>query len=286
MSYVSLAFRLFGGVSRSLKPYFLDMKDDLHRAGMTYTMEEYISITFFTTFITFVLEIVMLSFIFGLLISDPILSFLLGILLSITITGFLFFLFYSYPATVAKTKQNKIKKVLPFALSYLATMSSSKVQPIVLFRTIGEFEEFGEVSREAKNVVRNVDMFGMTLSAAIKKQCKMTPSKDLREIFWGINTMIMTGGDLTMFLRQKSDEFMMDYMRRIRKYAQDLSLFVEIYLTLIITGSIFFIVLSSVISALSAGTETVMIQTFITFILLPLISIGFIFLIKSMSPLE
>jgi archaeal flagellar protein FlaJ len=286
MSYVSVSFKLFGSVSRSLKPYILDMKEDLHRAGMTYTIEEYLSVTFFTTFVTFFTEIILLSFVFGILTTDPILSFLLSLMLSITISGFLFFLFYSYPATVAKTKQNKIKKVLPFALSYLATMSSSKVQPIVLFRTISEFDEFSEISREAKNIVRNVDMFGMTLSAAIKKQCKITPSKELREIFWGINTMTLTGSDLTMFLRQKSDEFMSDYMRRIRKYSQDLSLFVEIYLTLIITGSIFFIVLSSVMSALSSGTDTIMIQSFVTFILLPMISIGFIFLIKSMSPLE
>ncbi|MEM7819572.1 MAG: type II secretion system F family protein [Candidatus Aenigmatarchaeota archaeon] len=286
MSYASLSFKLFGDISKSLRIYFLDIKEDLNRAGLMYTLEEYLSIALLTTTITFISEIVLLSFIFGIIVFDPILALLLGLLLSLTISSFIFFLFYSYPAAIAKTKENNIKKVLPFAVSYLATMSSSKVQPIVLFRTISEFDEYGEVAKEAKNIVRYVDMFGMTTTSAIKKQAKRTPSKELRELLWSMNILITTGGDLTTFLKQKSEELMADYRRRIRKYSQDLSLFVEIYLTLIITGSIFFIVLSSVISALSIGVETILIQSFIVFILLPLLSIGFIILIKSLSPLE
>ena len=77
---------------------------------------------------------------------------------------------------------------------------------------------------------------------------------------------------------------MNDYRRRIRKYSQDLSLYVEMYLTLIITGSIFFIVLSSIISSISAGLGTIVIQSLIVFIMLPLISVGFIFLIRAANP--
>jgi hypothetical protein len=59
---------------------------------------------------------------------------------------------------------------------------------------------------------------------------------------------------------------------------------VEMYLTLIITGSIFFIVLSSIIASISAGLGTIVIQSMIVFLLLPMISIGFIFLIKAADP--
>src|SRR3989338_3089015 len=129
-------------------------------------------------------------------------------------------------------------------------------------------------------------MFGMTFFSAIRKEAKRTPSRDFKDLLYGINTVSSTGGDLTTFLKQKSEEYLNDYRRRIRKYSQDLSLFVEIYLTLIITGSIFFIVLSSIMSTLSGGIGTILIQTFVVFILIPLLSIGFIILIKSMSPLE
>jgi len=261
------------------------MKRDLQKADISYTLDEYLSIAFFTTLITFVIEAIALSFTFGLIVG-PVLSVLMGLLLSIAISGLLFFLFYSYPATVSRTKEHKIKKMLPFAVSYLATISSSKLPPIVFFKTIGNFTEFGEIAKEAKAIVRNVELFGMTTSAAIKKQARRTPSKDLRELLWSMNTIMVSGGDLTSFLKQKSDEYMNAYRRRIRKYSQDLSLYVEIYLTLIITGSIFFIVLSSIISTLSVGIENVLIQSFIVFILLPILSVGFIIIIKSASPTE
>lgn len=285
MSYASVAFKFFGGVSKSIKPSFADMKETMQKAGLRYTVEEYLSITLFTTTVTFVIEAIALSFIFGLFFGVTV-ALLLALMLSLAISGILFFLFYSYPSTAARSRNSKIKKILPFVVSYMATMSSSRVPPIVVFKTLSEFKEYGEVSKEAENITRNVEVFGMTTSAAIKKQAKTTPSADFRELLWGINTIVTSGGDLTSYLSDKTNEFMNDYRRRIRKYSQDLSLYVEIYLTLIITGSIFFIVLSSVISALSQGIGTVLVQSFVVFVLLPLISIGFIVLVKSTSPLE
>jgi len=283
MTYADFCFRIFGSMSKSLSIYFSDMKKDIYKSGLTYTVDEYLSIAFFTTMMTFVLEVIILSFAFGFFVG-PMLSVLMGLLLSIAISGALFFMFYSYPTTIAKTKESKIRKVLPYAVSSLATISSSKVPPFVFFKTLSSFKEYGEVAEESKNIVRDVELFGMTTSAALKKQAKRTPSKEFRELLWSINTIMSSGGDLTTFLKQKSEEYMNDYRRQIRKYSQDLSLYVEIYLTLIITGSIFFIVLSSIISAISVGIENVLIQSFIVFILLPLLSIGFIILIRSASP--
>lgn len=285
-SYVNLSYRLFGKISRSMKGNFLDIREDLQRANISYTLEEYLSTALFTTALAFVLETISLSFIFGLIRFSVVSALLLSVTLSLSISGVLFFLFYSYPATAAKTRQSKIKKILPFAVSYMATISSSRLPPIVLFRTLAGFKEYGQIAEEATNISRDVDVFGMTFSAAVRKQAKRSPSTEFRELLWGINSIIASGGDLTFYLKQKSEEMMNDYRRRIRKYAQDLSLFVEIYLTLIITGSIFFIVLSSIISAISGGLGTIFVQAFVVFILLPLLSIGFIIIIKSISPVE
>ena len=285
IDYVKTAHNLFGNISRRIKFYFLDTKEELQRASLNYTLEEYLSVMLFTSTIMFVVENIILAFIFGLLFS-PIVAVFLSFTLSLAISGLMFFLFYSYPSTIARSKEKSIKKTLPFATSYLSTISSGKLSPIILFRTLAKFEEYGEIARESGHIARNVELFGMTLSAAIKKQARRTPSKEFSELLWGINTVISSGGNLTDFLKEKGEEFMSDYRRRIRKYAQDLSLFVEIYLTLIITGSIFFIVLSSIIATLSAGLGTVVLQTFVVFVLLPLLSIGFIALIKSISPTE
>lgn len=285
MSYASISYKIFGDTAHSLKPYFLDVRENLHKANIAYTLEEYLSISLFTVMITFIIETAVLSFIFGLFLDifvSIILSFTLAVIISIGI----FFFFYTYPGTLLKHRQNQIKKVLPFATSYLATIASSRISPFMMFKTLSKFKEYGYIAREAEQIVRDVEIFGMSVSTAIKKEAKRTPSKEFGELLWGINSMMISGGNMADFLMDKSQQFMADYRRRIRKYAQDLSLYVEIYMTLIITGSIFFIVLTSVISSLSADISTIMIQSFIVFLLLPLLSIGFIIIIKSTSPLE
>ena len=286
VSYVSVSHKFFGGLSRYLKGYFLDIQDDLQMANIPYTLEEYLSVAVFTTAATLLIEAALFGFIFGLLNFSIIVNMLLSFTLAATVSGLLFFLFYSYPITKAKTRGNKIKKLLPFAVAYLAAMSSSKLPPITMFKTLSQFKEYGTVSEEANNVVQDVEAFGMNFSTALKRQAKRTPSAELRELIWGINTVSSSGGDLTSYLSQKSNEYMNDYKRKIRKYSQDLSLFVEMYLTLVISGAIFFIVLSSVVSSISGDITTIIVQTFVVFILLPLISLGFIVLVKSVSPLE
>ncbi len=283
MSYADLSFGFFGTFAKSLRPYFIEIKEELKKANLNYTLEEYLSISLFTTAITFVMETILLSFVFGLFLDAGI-AVLLSLTLSMALSSLLFFLFYTYPTAAAKNRANKIRKVLPFSVSYMATIASSNVPPIVMFKTISNFKEYGELTKEAESIVRDVELFGMTTSSAIKKQAKITPSPDFKELLFGINTMMLTGGNLGTFLKEKSNEYMNDYRRRIRKYSQDLSLYVEMYLTLIITGSIFFIVLSSIISTINAGLETILIQTMIVFALLPAMSVAFIFLIRAANP--
>ena len=283
MTYAELSYRFFGDVSKSIRPYFIEIREDLKKANINYTLDEYLSIALFTTVITFVTETLLLSFLFGLFI-DPIISMLLSFTLAISLSGLLFFLFYTYPTAASKNRNNRIRKALPFSVSYMATIASSNVPPITIFKTISNFKEYGELTKEAESIVRDVELFGMTTSSAIKKQARITPSNEFKELLFGINTMLISGGNLGVFLKEKSEEYMNDYRRRIRKYSQDLSLYVEMYLTLIITGSIFFIVLSSIISSISAGLGTIVIQSLIVFIMLPLISVGFIFLIRAANP--
>ncbi|MFH0949336.1 MAG: type II secretion system F family protein [Candidatus Aenigmatarchaeota archaeon] len=279
------SYRIFGDFAKSIRFYFIDMKNGIQRANMNYTLDEYLSLAIFTTAITFFSETVMLSFIFGFF-TDAFTALLLSFTLSCGLSGIMFFLFYSYPSSVSKSRQKKIQKVLPFSVSYMTTLASSRLPPIMLFKTLSKFKDYGEIAEEANTLVRDVEMFGMTFSSAVRKRARRTPSKEFSEILYGISTVVSSGGDLALYLKEKSESLMNDYRRRIRKYAQDLSLFVEIYLTLIITGSIFFIVLSSVISTISGGLGTIAVQSFVVLALLPLISMGFIVLIKSISPTE
>ncbi|MBS3056047.1 MAG: type II secretion system F family protein [Candidatus Aenigmarchaeota archaeon] len=286
INYLELSYQIFGDFSKSIEKYFVDIKKDMQQANMPYTLREYLSMMIMTVAITFFAETVLLSFIFAVIEIPVISSMALALTLSFVITGILTLMFYTYPSALAKARSKNIEKVMPFATSYMSAISSGKVSIATLFKTVSQFKDYGDVAEESATIARNIELIGMSASASLVKQAEKTPSKKFKELLWGMNAIIASGGNLTFFLRNKNEEFMSNYRRAIRKYAQDLSVFIEIYLTLIVTGSIFFIVLSAVISTISSSLSITNIQFFVVFALLPVISIGFILLVKSISPTE
>ena len=284
MTLQSVSYRVFGGYAKKAAMYFPDVQEELQKANMTYTLEEWLALSGFFTASTFIVEMMIFSFIFGLLSIQPLMAVFLSLTLSGSIAGGMLFLFYSYPGAQAKAREVNIRKVLPFAVSYLSSIATKDAPPIFFFRTLSQFDEYGEVAKDCRTIVRDVEVFGMSLHSAIKRRANSTPSKEFKELLWGINNVYASGGNINDYVSGKSNDLMADYRRRIKKYAQDLSLFVEIYLTLIIVGAMFFVVLSSIMAAITSGAETAAIQSFIVFIILPLLSVGFMMLMKSISP--
>ncbi|RLF98595.1 MAG: hypothetical protein DRN49_05645 [Thaumarchaeota archaeon] len=283
-SYSRFCYRWFGEYVRPIRSYFADLHQDLVLAGLNFTLDEYLSMALFTSLLTFMCENITLAFIFGLFFDLPI-ALTLSFLLAIALSTLILFLFYSYPATLARKKARDMDRVLPFATTYMACVAAGKTEPYYLFSTVGSFEEYGEVAKRFNNIARNIKFFGMNAVDAIKREALRVPSKSFRELLWGIVATLMSGGDLRGYLKERSELYMAEHRRSIQKYSQDLSLFTEIYLTLVITGSIFFVVLTSIMAG-TAGLEIVMLQSMIVFVFLPLISIAFIVLMKLRSPVK
>lgn len=283
--YSRFCYTIIGTSITPIRKYFLDIKTDMQTAGMNFTLDEYLSMAAFTSVILFVVESIVLSFIFGILRFPTLVAVSLALTFSFSLTVMIFFIFYSYPKTVSKGREDEINKVLPFAVSYMSAISSGDTPPYFMFKTISEIKEYGEVAKEAGAIARNMKMFGLNFSDAIKREAARTPSKNMKEILWGTNTTIMSGGDVRMYLKERADLLNEDYRRKIRKYSQDLSMLVEIYLTIIMVGSIFFIVLTSVMGG-SGDASMATVQSFVILFFLPLTSIGFIFLMRMKSPVK
>ena len=186
-----------------------------------------------------------------------------------------------------KGKRKKdIESALPFATTYMATIANSGAPPITMFKVISQFEEYGEISKEVEKIYRDVEVFGMDLIGALRKTANRTPSDELKELLWGLDTVITSGGNISDFLHEKSRLFIAEYGRRLQQYSRTLSVLIEVYLTLILVGSVFFIIITTLMSILGGGGMAYLsfIQFLVIFVILPFVSIGFIFLIKSISP--
>ncbi|MBI4182035.1 MAG: type II secretion system F family protein [Candidatus Aenigmarchaeota archaeon] len=280
---LELSQRLFG---KLLLPYvetFDGLRDGLRRASMPYSVHEYLCLTVFWAFAAFAASAVGLTIFLALALPQLAYSYTLAVLLSFGIGGLLLVLGYSYPGLKAKGIRGKIDKGLPFAVFYMATTASSGSHPLNIFRMLSL--RGGAIGEEASRIFTAVQTLGMDLNTAMQRAASRTPSKTFAELLWGMSSIMTTGGSLEIYLRGKTKAAMSQYRRALNDYAKAITLYTEIYITLIVVGSVFFVILIAIISPLVGG-NTLMLQTFIVFFFIPLVSMGFLLLLKSANPTE
>ncbi len=286
-TFKDLSFKFFKGSLEPYVPYFENIKNDLVRSNLNVSLTEYVYVTFFALLLVFAIEFPIIVIITSLVFKTAALAFLFSLTVTIFLLLGVFFMFYTYPSVVSNRRKKNIEDALPFATTYMATVASSGSSPITMFKVLSQFKEYGEISKESEKIVRDIEAFGMDLIGSIRKTAARTPSPDLKELLWGLDTVISTGGNLSDYLHDKSRLFLQENRRRLEQFSQTLSLLIEIYLTVVLVGSIFFVIMSALMSIFSGGELTLFLnflQFLVVFVVLPFVSVGFIFLLKSLSP--
>lgn len=277
------AARIFGGLVENYLDYFDSLKDNLRKANIFADPKDYLSSLLLYSLITFVGSIIAFTTLATISFQQAGYSFTLAILLSSVSTTLVFFLGYYYPSVKAKGIKAGIEKALPFAAFTMATTSSSGGNPVDIFKVLSL--RGGIMGHEGEKIYRSVKTMGLSLTVALQKTAMRTPSPKFADLLWGMIAIITSGGNMETYLSGKTKSLMTQYRRSLNDYAKQISLFTEIYITLVIVGSLFFIVLIAIISPL-AGANILLLQTFLVFFFVPLVSMGFVILLKTISPIE
>lgn len=283
--YLRVAMRMFSPATEFMAPYFPSLKSDLKRAKFRISSEEYLSSGILFAFLVFTIELPILSFAFGILFQNFLAGFLTSITMSFFLLAILFLTYVNYPKAIIRQRAGNIDKTLPFASLYLATVASSKIPLAKVFEIFSKFGEFGELSNEFNQIENEISVFGIDANTALERAIDRTPSKNLKELLYGILSVSRTGGDLSVYLNEKSKNFMADYKRKLYDFSHQLTIYIEIYLTAVVLGAIFFVILTAILAGISGSASNVIfLQFFLIFLFLPLISGVFIYLIKSSTP--
>ena len=283
--YSEFCYNQVGSYALDLVDYFEDLRPKLSKAGIEITLPEYLSMMIFSVGI-----VALLSLAVGgtfLIVSMGISGMLMSIILTIVTSVLAALGFYIYPAILISSRASRIRDTLPFATMYLSTLAGTGTPLPQIFKNLGEVDEYGEVSKEAEKIARDIETFGMDVSEALERSANRNPSEDYKELMWGINHTITTGGSLRDFLHQRAQTLMNDYKRRIEEFSQSLSLLVEMYITVVVVGSIIFTSMSAVMSSISPDMSPnliVGVQLLSIFFGLPLISAMFIILVQGLAP--
>lgn len=263
---------------------FEGLRPQLPRADIDVSLPEYVSMMAFSALVGSAGSFVILSVI--LLISAGLAGIFMAMAFSIVIGGAMGVGFYVYPSLQMKNRASRIEDNLPFATMYLATLAGTGTSVPMIFNNLGDADEYGELAKEANKIYRDIDSFGMDLSKALQRGAERSPSDDFKELLWGMDHVLTTGGSMREFLDQRAASYMDDYRRRIEEFSDQLSLLVEMYITLVVVGSIIFTSMSIVMSTFTnfAPETIVFIQTVAIFLGLPVISMMFVVMIDGISP--
>lgn len=199
-----------------------------------------------------------------------------------------FALFYIYPEQSVNRKQYSIDTNLPFAITHMAAVASSGIPPENIFRLLVKFSDYGGVSIEAQNIIRRVDSFGEDLTTAVHAVAQQTPSKDFKEMLYGILSIIESGGNLKEYLKEAARISMFNYELIRKKYTETLATFADIYTALLIAAPLFLVSILVVINIIPdsqvGGFPIDFILKLCTYVIIPGLNILFLLVLTFTQP--
>lgn len=279
------AYRLFSRYWEPFSAYMPDIKNDIKKAKMQTSVEEYFSGAVMISLVAFVFELPIISFIISLVIEN----FAVGLFTAFTVSAVLaaafFYLYINYPKTLVMDRRKRIDSVLPFATLYLSTSSGTKLPIDKVFKIFIKYSGYKEIVREVNEINNDIENFGLDTYTALERAAERSPSKKFKELIWGMLSTLRSGGDLSKYLEGKSESFINDYRRKLTEFSRSLTVYTEVYLTAVVLGGVFFTILTAIISGIGGGGGNIIgLQFILVFIFIPAMSWVFITLIKSATP--
>ncbi len=276
-----------------LLPLFSDLEEEMRKANIK---EDLISYTKKAE-----------AYILGVSLSMAIAGFVLGVLVSLillkrivliipipfavffAIIGFFIGIvfFRALPSIKASERKKKIDSTIYYVTTYMAALASSGANPLTLFELLSKYKEFSEIQKDAKEIYDLVTTMGISLPMAIHYKAISSPSRNWREVLEGIRSILSEGGALDEFLYGKARQFAEEYKRSLIEYSNTMQVLLEVYITLVVVGVIFVIILTTLMGTLTGATQYIYsIQIFSSIVLLPLATLMFILILKSINPSE
>lgn len=270
------SFRLFGKVAPSFLKNVLEFKDYLERAKIKIYPETYVSLMFLVAVLTLPASViaVVLIYLYGFL---P-LIFLVPLPFYVMI-GFLLI-----PMSRASERASNLEREMPFAATYISVMASGGIAPYTSFKRLSRVELMPAMRSEAREIMKDVEIFGIDPLTAIENAAKKNPLDVFKDFLAGYASTVIIGGDIGHFLERKAEDIFKSRALRVKAAAERLGMLLETFIIVMVLMSLCFYILFSVESIYSTGMSSFSGILLYTYLFTPMLSLLFIYLAHSMQP--
>ncbi|RMF05344.1 hypothetical protein D6764_04950 [Candidatus Woesearchaeota archaeon] len=267
-----MAFNLFNKIAQSIP----GLKTKLFQAEMLDEPPEFVK----KAFLTALYMSLTLYFIIFLITSKMGLG-IAGLLLSYPVALSVFFLYFlKLPDVKILRKEKDINREIVFAGRFLIIEMESGVPIYDTFKNVAKnYETIGKYFRE---VIDKVNM-GTTMEQALNEATEMTPSANLRKIFWQILNSMKTGSDVTKSLNSVLEQITKEQQIQVEEYGRKLNPLAMFYMMIAVIipslGMTMFMVLATFLGLKLSLPVLLSITGFLGFI-----QFMFVAIIKSSRP--
>ncbi len=278
--FTSVAFRVFSRPATRFTRSIPLLRDDILRSNLRITPEGLVSVAFFSALITAISSAI------GTYLAASRLGALwfLGVFIAIPAIVLVFTLVINAPKISASNRAASINTELPFVIGYMSVLAGGGVSPLTTLRRISQMNLFPASAKEARRILVEVDVFGQDPISAIETIARWCPSKKFSEFLFGYTAILKSGGDFIAYVGMKLRDTMEAKTSAVKRSADTTGTLAEAYLTVTVILGMVLYTLYMVQTLLSNDLSGLNNLYLFSFVIVPLISAMFIWLIDAVQP--
>ena len=277
-AFEAWSFRIFGRIAPSFLSKVFEFKGYLERAKIRIYPETYVSLMFFTAVLTLpitIISVVLLS-LYGFI----------PLVVLVPFPAYVMIGFLLIPMSRASERASRLEREMPFATAYISVMASGGIAPYASFKRLTEVELMRGMKAEAREIIKDVEIFGIDPLTALQNAAKKNPLDIFKDFLSGYSSTVIIGGDIGHFLERKAEDIFKARALRVKAAAERLGMLLETFIIVNVMMSLCFYIMFSVqnigVSGGSGGdVSTILLYTFV---LSPMLSIMFVYLAHNMQP--
>ncbi|MDL5502137.1 MAG: type II secretion system F family protein, partial [Candidatus Methanoperedens sp.] len=153
---------------------------------------------------------------------------------------------------------------------------------IDMFKSLGSYIHiYSGTAEEIAMIVRDMEYFGMDIETALHNASRRTPSRKFKDFIDNLISVINSGVDLSRFFKSRSEYYQETAAQDQKSFLETLGLFGEVYVSTLVAGPLFLIVIIVVLGLLKGGVELLL--SLIIYVVIPVGTLLFLVLIDTMS---
>ena len=270
------SYRLFGNIAPKFLSSIFEFKGNLKRAGMKIYPETYVTLMFLAAVLTIPVTVVALILLY--LFKFVFLVFL------VPMPVFIMIVFMITPSMKAGERASSLEREIPFAAAYITVMATGGISPYMSVKRLCNVQLMPAMRREAREIMRDVEIFGVDPLSALEDSAKNHPLDTYRDFMAGYASTVITGGDISHFLEAKTHDIFKQRSLRIKAAAERLGTLLESFVIVMVLMSLCFYILFSVDAIYSTGVGMYSTMILYTYVFAPMLSLVFIYLAHDMQP--